>query len=167
MLSAEQVIEKLGLIPHPEEGGYFRETYRSDERLPKKVLPARYISGRTFGTCIYYLLTPETFSAMHLLESDEIFHFYMGSPVSMLQLMPDGSGKVVVIGTDLGRGESPQVIVRAGVWQGSRLLLDTGYALLGTTVAPGFEFEDYHHGDRQELIQQYPNYQDEIVRLTR
>lgn len=167
MLDAEEVIAKLGLIPHPEEGGYFKETYRSDESIPQENLPSRYVSRRSFGTCIYYLLTPETFSAMHRLESDEIFHFYLGAPVCMLQLHPDGSGQTIVIGSDIVRGESPQAIVKAGVWQGSRLLGASGFALLGTTVAPGFEFEDYHHGDRQELIERYPNYQDEIVRLTR
>ena len=119
MITAEQVISLLGLKPHPEEGGYYAETYRSHETLPRNVWPDRYPGPRSFATAIYYLLTPESFSAMHRLQSDELFHFYLGDPVKMLQLRPDGSGEIFILGTDLLKGMRPQVVVPRGVWQGA------------------------------------------------
>src|SRR5215208_7065312 len=99
-LSVRQVIELLGLEPHPQEGGYFGETYRSRLRLPFEALPGTYGGPRSASTAIYYLLTPTSISAMHRLRTDEVFHFYLGDPVEQLQLSPDGSGQVVTIGTD-------------------------------------------------------------------
>src|SRR3972149_1810437 len=98
MITAEEVKALLRLTPHPAEGGYFTETYRSEERVAEGALPARYAGARAFGTAIYYLLTPDTVSAMHRLASDEVFHFYLGDPVEMLHLFPDGSGRVVTLG---------------------------------------------------------------------
>lgn len=167
MIRPDQIIALLNLKPHPEEGGYFVETYRSPETIPEKALPTRYRGVRRFGTAIYYLLTPETCSAMHRLRSDEIFHFYFGDPVEMLQLLPDGSGKVMTIGLDLLHGMQPQVVAPRGVWQGTRLLKDGRFALLGTTVSPGFEFEDYESGRRDELLRSYPKFRDLIVALTK
>jgi predicted cupin superfamily sugar epimerase len=162
--NAEDIIKLLQLQPHPKEGGYFRETYRSADSFSD--LPSRYRGKRSASTAIYYLLTPETFSAMHRLASDEIFHFYMGSPVEMLQLFPDGQGKIVGLGSDLKAGQSPQVIVPAGVWQGSRLVAGGSFALMGTTVAPGFDFADYESGEREKLIEQYPQFAKMIRELT-
>lgn len=175
-MNAETIIELLGLKPHPEEGGFYSETYRSGEYITQSALPGRYIGERTFGTCIYYLITNAIsteiaqragFSALHKLESDEIFHFYLGDPLEMLNLYPDGSGKVINIGSRLDKGEVPQVIVEKGVWQGTRLKDGGKFALLGTTVAPGFEFRDYTHGNRDELIEQYPLWKEFIMELTR
>jgi hypothetical protein len=146
MLTADQIIALFNLKPHPEEGGYFAETYLSSETLLEKALPCRYKGIRFFGTAIYYLLTPETFSAMHRLQSDEIFHFYLGDPVGMLQLWPDGSGKVITIGSDILNGMQPQVIVPRGVWQGASLIKGGKFGLLGTTVPRGFEWTDYESG---------------------
>src|SRR5262249_5467348 len=129
-------------------------------------LPNRYRGQRSASTAIYYLLTPNTFSAMHRLASDEVFHFYMGSPVEMLQLLPDGQGKVSIMGTDLQAQQSPQIMVPAGVWQGSRLALGGSFALMGTTVAPGFDFADYESGERERLIEQYPEFAEMIRELT-
>jgi len=165
MMTADQVIHLLSLKPHPEEGGYFKETYRSDEQIPQKGLPDRYQGSRCYGTAIYYLLTPETFSAIHRLRSDEIFHFYWGDPVEMLQLCPDGSGRVLVLGFDISKGMRPQVLVPKNVWQGARLLQGGKWALLGTTVSPGFELRDYDSGQRDELISSYPKFRDFIVAL--
>ena len=142
MLTVEALCALLGLEPHPTEGGFFVETYRSDERLPAAALPSRYRAARAIGTAIYYLLTPATFSAMHRLASDEVFHFYLGDPVEMLQLWPDGSHRVVTIGTAFETGERPQVVVPCDVWQGARLRPGGRFALLGTTVAPGFDYAD-------------------------
>jgi predicted cupin superfamily sugar epimerase len=167
MLTADQIIALLNLKPHPEEGGYFVETHRSSETLSEKALPSRYKGIRSFGTAIYYLLTPETFSAMHRLQSDEVFHFYLGDPVEMLQLWPDGSGKVITIGSDILNGMLPQIIVPRGVWQGAKLIRDGSFALLGTTVSPGFESEDYESGRRDELVKSYPQFREVIIALTK
>ena len=166
MITAEQIISLLGLKPHPEEGGYYVETYRSHETLPGDVLPNRYQESRSFATAIYYLLTPDSFSAMHRLQSDELFHFYLGDPVIMLQLRQDGSGETLTLGTDLLKGMRPQVVVPRGVWQGAGLLPGGRFALLGTTVAPGFEFADYEAGQRDLLINAYPQFRDIIGCLT-
>lgn len=169
MPNARQIIEALGLQPHPIEGGFFRETYRSTGTIPAADLPAGYRteSGRSFGTAIYYLLTPETFSEMHRLPTEEVFHFYLGGPVRMLQLFPDGSGREVVIGADVLAGQRPQVIVPPGVWQGSRLEPGVEFALLGATMAPGFDYADYEQGRRGPLMEQYPEQADVIRELTR
>lgn len=167
MLTADQIIALLNLKPHPEEGGYFVETYRSSETLSEKALPSRYRGIRSFGTAIYYLLTPETFSAIHRLQSDEVFHFYLGDPVEMLQLWPDGSGKVITMGSDILNGMQPQIIIPIGVWQGARLIKDGRFALLGTTVSPGFELVDYESGRRHELVKSYPQFREVIIALTK
>jgi predicted cupin superfamily sugar epimerase len=164
MTTAADLIRLLRLQPHPREGGWFRETYRADEVLAG--LPGRYGGGRAVSTAIYYLLTPGTCSALHRLASDEVFHFYRGDPVRMLQLFPDGQGREVVVGPQIERGQSPQVVVPRGVWQGSLLEPGGAFALLGCTVAPGFDFADYEHGKREELIRQYPAFADLIRRLT-
>src|SRR5205085_8618727 len=133
-------------------GGYFRETYRSADLLPASALPPHYRAPRWASTAIYYLLTPDTCSALHRLGSDEVFHFYLGSPVRMLQLFPDGQGKELIFGPDLLEGQSVQVVVPRGVWQGSVLEPGGAFALLGCTVAPGFEYADYEGGNRAELM---------------
>jgi uncharacterized protein len=166
MPTAEQLIALLNLQPHPREGGFFRETYRAAEQLPTAALPPHYGSPRSAGTAIYYLLTPHTCSALHCLGSDEIFHFYLGSPVRMLQLFPDGQGKEIVLGPDLSSGQQVQVVVPRGVWQGSVLEPGGEFALLGCTVAPGFEYADYESGRRAELTARYPAFADLIERLT-
>lgn len=162
----EQLKSLLDLKPHPE-GGFFAETYRSGELIQKSSLPERYSNSRSFGTAIYYLLTSGTFSAMHRLRTDEIFHFYSGDPVEMLQLFPDGKGRIVILGPDIGKGMHPQVVVPRGVWQGSRPVDGGKYALLGTTVSPGFEFDDYEPGDREKLVELYPEFKDLVISLTR
>lgn len=155
-LTAERVIDLLGLTPLPGEGGWFRETWRSERSIPADRLPSVFRGPRAEGTAIYYLLTPETFSALHRLPGHEIFHFYMGDPVEMLQLHADGSAEVVLIGADLERGMRPQVIVRGGTWQGTRLIDGGSFALLGTTMSPGFDFADFELGDRDDLAARYP-----------
>ena len=166
MPTAEELIRLLNLQPHPREGGHFRETYRSADVLSENALPAHYCGQRSACTAIYYLLTPNTCSALHRLGSDEIFHFYLGSPVRMLQLSPDGQGKEVILGPDLLHGQSVQVVVPRGVWQGSVLEPGGAFALLGCTVAPGFEYADYESARRDELLARYPEYKDLVTRLT-
>src|SRR4051794_19480681 len=109
-LALEQVVELLGLEPHPVEGGYFRESYRAAEAIPAAGLPPRYDGARAASTAIYYLVTPSSFSALHRLRSDELFHFYLGDPVEMLLLRPDGTGEVITIGREIQDGMRPQAI---------------------------------------------------------
>jgi predicted cupin superfamily sugar epimerase len=167
MLTAEQLIAALNLRPLPREGGYYRETYRSSQRLPTTALSARYAEDKSAGTAIYYLLTADTFSALHRLPTDEVFHFYLGSPVEMLQLWPDGTGRMAMLGTGILAGQHPQLVVPSGVWQGSCLAGGGDFALLGTTMAPGFDFTDYEAGERAALVPAYPSYREWIERLTR
>jgi len=164
--TAQEVIDLLGLIPHPEEGGWFLEIHRSSESFPLDNLPERYSGNRCHSTAIYYLLTPETYSHMHRLVTDEIFHFYAGDPCEMLQLHQDGSGETITLGNDLLSGQKPQVRVPCSSWQGMRLLPGGTFALMGCTVAPGFEFADYAHGTRQSLVDNCPKFKEQIIRLT-
>ncbi len=169
MPTAQQIIDALALQPHAIEGGYFRETYRSAGTISAADLPSGYRTetGRSFGTAIYYLLTADTFSEMHRLPTEEVFHLYLGGPVRMLQLDPDGSGREVLIGADILSGHQPQVIVPPGVWQGSRLEPGVEFALLGATMAPGFDYADYEQGRASELIERYPTHEAAIRALTR
>jgi len=162
----KQLIECLGLVPHPEEGGHYKETYRSEETIQSQSLPERYTSPKAFSTAIYYLLTPQTVSEMHTLPSDEVFHFYLGDPVEMLLLHRDGTAESIVLGSNVFEGETPQQLVRAGTWQGCCLREGGAFALLGATVAPGFDFLDYERGEREELIAHYPSQDKRIVKLT-
>ena len=166
MPSAREIIDHLGLVPLTIEGGYFRETYRAPLMISAKALPNEYAGDRNASTCIYYLLTPETFSAIHRVKSDEVFHFYAGDAVEMLQLWPDGSGKIVTIHNDLAAGHEPQLVVPAGVMQGCRLIAGGQWALMGCAVAPGFDYADFTLGNRQELATSYPEFADMISQLT-
>ena len=166
MTSAEQIIEHFGMKPLVDEGGYYVETYRCKQQLLQGNTAKGYDGPRSFGTAIFYLLTSETFSAIHRLKSDEVFHFYLGDPVTMLQLHPDGSGEVVTLGHDIAGGQQVQVTVPAGTWQGSVLEPGGRFALMGTTVTPGFEQQDFELGRREKLLEQYPTYGELVMRLT-
>lgn len=166
-MTANEVKQLLGLTPHPREGGWFIQTYAASETLnPTSFADSRYSTPRRTSTAIYYLLEPDTFSEMHCLRSDEVFHFYAGDPVEMLQLLPDGSGRTIVIGNNLAAGQRPQVLVERGVWQGSRLVEGGTWALLGCTVSPGFEYEDYDSASRAELTSRWPAFSTRIAALT-
>ena len=169
MSAAEDIIRALALEPLAIEGGFFRETYRSREMLSGPQLPPEYPreARRSLATSIYYLLTPETFSEMHRLPTEEIYHVYLGGPVRMLQLIADGSGREVLLGSNVLAGHQPQIIVPAGVWQGSLLEPGVEFALLGTTMTPGFDYADYERGRRSDLLARYPHHGDLITRLTR
>lgn len=151
-IAAEKVIEKLGLEPHPE-GGYFREVYRAishvdcSEILPKK----SKIKERAVSTAIYYLITPYNFSSLHRIPTDEIFHFYAGSPVEMVNIDSNGKVEKILLGNDIMAGQIPQFVVKAGNWQGVKLCQPKNFALMGCTVAPAFEFEDLEISDSSIL----------------
>ena len=160
-MTANEIKSLLHLEPHPVEGGFFRRTYTST------VSVALLHGVRPYGTAIYYLLEAGTFSEMHVLASDEIFHFYLGDPVEMLQLLPDGSSAAFTLGPDLQAGHHVQLVVPAGVWQGTRLIDGGKVALLGCTVTPGFDFADYRSGKYEELAAGWPLEAARIKKLTR
>lgn len=160
-MTAGEMKKLLQLSPHPIEGGSYRRTYTSAATL---TLPR---GQRAAGTAIYYLLEQGTFSEMHVLSSDEIFHFYLGDPVEMLQLYPDGHSVVLTLGHDLQVGQQVQVVVPAGVWQGTRLIGTGQVALMGCTVTPGFDFADYRNAAAEELIAKWPHEVERIRALTR
>lgn len=168
-LDASKIIELLHLEPLDIEGGLYHQGYSAREEIPAGALPERYGSPRPMGTAIYFLLEdqPDSFSALHRLLTDEIYHFYLGDPVEMTLLHPDGRSETVILGTDLLYGQQVQFVVPAGVWQGSRLQPGGGWALLGTTMAPGYVQEDFTLGDRAELLAQYPWARESILHLTR
>ena len=164
----ERLIEQLGLAPLSREGGLFRQTYRSADILPSASLPERYGVEKPAGTAIYYMLTnaPESFSAMHRLPTDEIYHFYLGDPVELLILYPDLTSNKVILGQDVLNGQHVQYIVPRGTWQGSRLCPGGSFALLGTTMAPGFTEDDFDLAMRAYLLEQYPDQALLILALT-
>ena len=166
-LSIDDIVQILELRLLPEEGGLFRETYRSALTLPPHILAPGYSGARSLSTAIYYLITPDQFSALHRVRGDEAFHFYLGDPVEMLVLRPDATGEIVTLGTDLAAGMRPQMIVPGGVWQGTRLRDGGSFALLGTTMAPGFDVADFEIGERAALIARYPEQAAAITRMTR
>lgn len=162
-LTAQDVIRLLDLKPLTIEGGYFRETYRAPEQLGFK----GYQGFRNLSTAIYYLLTPETFSQMHRVPGMELFHFYLGDPVEMHQIAPDGAGERIVMGGDIASGMNLQHVVPGGYWQGARLRPRGNFALMGTTMSPGFDYADYETATRQELLRMFPQHSEVISVLTR
>jgi predicted cupin superfamily sugar epimerase len=137
-MTADEVKQMLQLTPLEMEGGFFRETYRSRWLVPQDHLPEGVRGVRSIGTAIYYMITPETFSTLHRLPGTEVFHFYLGDPAVMLRLYPDGKTNTVVMGSDIAAGQQPQVVVRGKVWQGCKLAPGGKWALMGTSMSPGF-----------------------------
>jgi predicted cupin superfamily sugar epimerase len=166
MISADEIKTILGLQPLSQEGGFYKETYRCEEKIPQNALPERYSTSKNVSTAIFYLLTPDTCSRLHRLPSDEVYHFYLGDPVVMLQLHPNGKSAMLVIGPEIDKGQSVQIVVPRGTWQGSFLKEGGRFALLGATVSPAFDFSDYDAGVQNVLVQKYPGHKDLIVRLT-
>ena len=164
LMDAKDVIELLDLVPLDFEGGYFRQTYKSEELIPESALPMRYKGPKSFGTAIFFMLTEDTQSAIHRLPTDEIYHFYLGYPVLLLLLYPDGSSESVIMGSDIKKGQILQFVISKGTWQGSLTL--GSWSLIGATMAPCFEDFDYEAGNRQELMKQYPEKIEMIERLT-
>ena len=159
-------IKKLNLSPHPE-GGFFRECYRSDETIPREALPHRYSDRRVFFTSIYYLLESHQISRLHRLKSDELWHFYTGSPLTIHVFKNDGNlYNSFILGPDPGNKHIYQQIIHRGNWFGASVNESDSFTLVGCVVAPGFEFDDFEKGNRDELLSKYPDYADIIERLT-
>ncbi len=156
---ARAVVQALGLAPHPE-GGYYRESFRAPLAVD---VPQ---GTRAASTAIYFLLPAGSFSALHRVRSDEVWHHYEGDPIELYMLLEDGEAQVVRLGHDLARGDRPQVVVPAGVWQAAVPVGDR-FALCGCTVAPGFDFADFELPSRAELTARFPAVRELVERLTR
>jgi len=163
--TAEYWIEHLNLEPHPE-GGFYREIYRSGEKIPRNVLPDRYSGDRTFGTSIYYLLRSEDISHFHRLKSDEIWHFYAGSRLDMHLIESNGHHRQFFLGENPELDEQHQAIIPNSTWFGSRVDQPDSYTLVSCTMAPGFEFADFDLRDREKLLREFPEHREIIERLT-
>lgn len=155
-MTLQTIIDTLHLKPLSVEGGMVAQTYLSDFK----------VGNESAGTCIYYLLSGDAFSHLHQLTGDEMYHFYLGDPVTMLELLPDGTTQTTILGADLAVGQTVQHLVPAGHWQGSRLCEGGKFALLGTTMWPAYADEGYTHADAAALQTQYPTAKEEIARLT-
>lgn len=166
MQTAQQIINHLKLQPHPE-GGFFKETYRSQGNIPSAGLPAAYEGSRSFSTCIYFLLTADAFSAFHRVRQDEAWHFYAGSPLKIHAIDPEGNYSETLIGNDFEKGEVPQHVVPGGHWFGVEVLDPGEFALVGCTVAPGFDFADFELAKRNVLVEKFPEHHNIIKALTR
>ncbi len=161
MLTAQKLIKLFRMKPLPDEGGFYTETYRCKEKIQLKVLGSRNIS-----TAILYLLPPEACSKLHRLKHDEIFHFYLGDPVTMLLLFPNGESKIITLGHGILKGQSVQTIIPKNTWQGCFLKKSGKFALLGTTVAPGFDFKDFQLANRSNLLKKFSAQKFLITKLT-
>lgn len=158
-----EIIDVLGLSPHPERG-YFVETYRAGQRVKSSARPGE----RSASTAIYFLVAAaEPHTYLHRLASDEVFHLYEGGPLEVLRLFPDGSWDVPVLGMDLRAGQRPQLVIPAGTWFGTELAPHATHCLIGCTVAPGFEFEDFELAQGGELEARYPGASERIRRMRR
>jgi predicted cupin superfamily sugar epimerase len=165
-MTSDQLIERFRLEPLPIEGGLFRRHYEAQETIPTAALPGRYSHPKLFGSAICYLHTPYTRSLLHTLKTDEVYHFYGGDPVALVLLFPDGSHQVVTLGQDYAAGELPFYVVPRDVMQGSCLHDGGEWALMGATMAPAYDHDDFVLGERAALLQQYPAAQTWIERLT-
>lgn len=165
----EQLIACLGLRPLPREGGWFARVWTSDATLSGAELPARYERrARPAGTSILYLLAGAEFSALHRLRTDEVWHFHAGDAVELLRLDPaTGRGAWARLGPAVTTGDAPQLVVPHGCWQGARLAAGGRWALVGCTMAPGWDDADFELGRRAELVTAWPQFADDIAALTR
>ena len=163
-MNAQQVIELMKLEPLEGEGGFFRRTYCSEQT-------AEYNNAvKPIVSAIYYLITPDNFSALHLLQRDEIFHFYAGDSIEFIKIR-NGKLETLAFGNNIENGENPQIVVEGGVWQALRISEQSttkhGWALVGTTVSPAFEFTDFLVGKRSDLRKMFPDLHTAIDRFTR
>ncbi|MFD9318039.1 cupin domain-containing protein [Streptomyces sp. NPDC060053] len=156
-LTAEDLVAHYDLEPIPREGGLFRRTWAGPQGP----------DGRPAGSAIVALLTADDFSALHRLPTDEVWHFYLGDPLVLLLLAPDGTSRTAVLGPDLLGGQQPQLTVDAGTWMGARVAAGGAWTFFGCTMAPGFTYGDYEHGDAADLTARHPDRAALIARLCR
>ena len=151
---------------HPE-GGWFKETYRSDEIILKEHLPNRFSDGRSFCTAIYFLLEGKQFSSFHRIKSDEMWHFYAGDALDVFVIDEQGKLEIIKIGSDLEKGEKFQHVVKAGCWFASKPAQEHSFCFVGCTVAPGFDFEDFELAKADILANEFPEHKAIIRKLCR
>lgn len=164
--TADDWIKQLALQPHPE-GGYYRETFRSDEHIPKIGLPERFTTDRAFATSIYFLLTASASSNFHCLQSDELWYFHTGSPVTLHNLSDDHGYTTTSLGPAIDEGHTFFALMRAGTWFGATVDRADGFALVSCVVTPGFDFSDFVLATRAQLIKEFPLYEGIIDKLTK
>ncbi|RXK62123.1 cupin domain-containing protein [Lacibacter luteus] len=162
----QQYVQQLQLHPHPE-GGFYKQTYASSEQVAANALPERFAASRRFSTAIYFLLSGTDFSAFHRIKSDELWHFYEGEGLEIYVIHPNGEGELLKLGNKLNEGFSFQQLVKAGCWFASKTVDENSYALVGCTVSPGFDFDDFEMAKREELLNEYPQHKEWIERLCR
>jgi uncharacterized protein len=166
MKNADYWISKLQMSKHPE-GGWFKEVYRADEAIKKEHLHQRYSGERHHSTSIYFMLTSDTFSAFHRIKSDELWHFYTGSAVTVYIIDEAGNYSEIVLGSNAEKGEVFQCVIPRGAWFGAMVNEPDSFTLVGCTVAPGFHFDDFELAKRNEMMKKYPKHKEIIERLTR
>lgn len=158
MKNAQYYIQKLNLAAHPE-GGYFKEVYRSDELIKANALPKRYSGNRNFATAIYFLLEGKQFSAFHKIESDETWHFYAGSSITLMMINEAGNYSEVIIGNNLDHNEHLQFTIERNTWFAAKVNKEDSFSLLGCTVAPGFDFNDFVLAEKTAMLKIFPQHE--------
>tara|TARA_B100000780_G_C20882431_1_gene351060 strand:+ start:91 stop:600 length:510 start_codon:yes stop_codon:yes gene_type:complete len=158
-LTVESLVTKFNLQPHPE-GGFYAETYRGDTTVE-----ASY-GTRSSSTAIYFLITPGSVSRLHRIAADEVWHFYLGGPMTVVEISEDGNKKETILGQNIMANEKVQYTVKAGTWFGSYPCDASDFSFVGCTVAPGFDFQDFELASRTVLVKQFPQHKDAIERLT-
>jgi predicted cupin superfamily sugar epimerase len=164
--TADSLAKALNLLPHPE-GGYYKEVYRSAGIIPHSVIGNDFTGDRNYATGIYFMLKGTNFSAFHRIKSDELWHFYDGDPCHVYVIHLNGELQVIKLGRDIANGEVYQAVVPAGAWFASKCANAKGFALVGCTVSPGFDFADFEMAERAALITEYPALTQVIQMLTR
>ena len=153
-MDASDLVRHFAMIPHPE-GGFYRETYRSPGSIPSGALSG-FSGSRSFSTAILFLLREGELSHLHRIRQDEVWHFYLGGPLRLAMLSPDGDAREVLLGQDVLHGQELQRTVPAGWWFGATPAQGTLFSLVGCTVAPGFDFADFELGERGALEKRFP-----------
>ncbi len=166
MVTAEAIVKALSLLPHPE-GGFYKETYRSDGVISEDCLPNSFEGNRNYCTGIYYLLKSDDFSAFHKVNQDEMWHFYAGDPIEITMITNEGVLNKVRIGSNIIKGQLPQFVVPKDVWFAAKVLQPNSFALAGCTVAPGFDFKDFTLAKRDWLLKKFPHHSTIIKSHTR
>ena len=166
MSIVNQLIQRYGLEPHPE-GGWYKQTYKSNEQIVAEALPKGFIASRVFSTAIYFLLEKGNFSAFHRIKSDECWHFYAGGPLLIYIIERNGELNVISLGSDHEKGQSFQYVVPSNCWFASCPAPGSEYYFVGCTVSPGFEFEDFELADVTGLSVVYPKHKSTIIELCR
>lgn len=165
MTRIKEIINQLELLPHPE-GGYYKETYRSEGNINSDSLNENYTGKRSYSTCIYFLLTSVDFSAFHKIAQDEIWHFHEGSSITLHTISEKGIHQEHQIGTDFSKGHKPQLVVDGNHWFAASVSEENSYALVSCTVSPGFDFSDFILPSRSELIQKFPEHKKLVTEYT-